>query len=105
MAELSRQQIDGGCAAESCAALLPHGDHQRSFVARAAGLNSWANATMYAGFWMLIVRLRARAALSAARIDCWRPSCTNVACLWKRLRTHSFWQRRGGSYGPLAPRL
>jgi len=28
---------------------------------------------MYAGFWMLIVRLRARAALSAARIECWRP--------------------------------
>jgi hypothetical protein len=30
---------------------LPHRDHQRSLVARTAGLNSWSSATMCAGFW------------------------------------------------------
>ncbi len=35
--------------AQPRAALLPHGDHQRPLVARAAGLNSWSSATMCVG--------------------------------------------------------
>ena len=35
---------------------------------------------MSAGFWKPTVRLRARAAPSAVRTDCWRPNCTNAAC-------------------------
>jgi hypothetical protein len=42
---------------------------------------------MCAGFWKPTVRLRARAAPSAARTECWRPNCTNAACRWKRSRT------------------
>src|ERR1700677_3456028 len=38
MAELSRQQIHGGCAAEPRAALLQYGNHQRAVAARSAGL-------------------------------------------------------------------
>src|ERR1035441_6416098 len=38
MAQLPRQQIDGGCAAEPRAALLPHGDHRRPVASRTARL-------------------------------------------------------------------
>src|SRR5271155_4235709 len=38
MAELSRQQIHGRCAAEPRATLLPYGNHQRAVAARSAGL-------------------------------------------------------------------
>src|SRR5450432_1734089 len=45
MAQLSRQQADGGSAAEPGPALLPHGAHPRPFAARLARLR------IFSHFW------------------------------------------------------